>query len=257
MTSSKAVYGTASLDFDTMRIVFVVAHAGALFQCLARTMQDRLRGSQVYVTEADGALPDLDHDPQLALIDANCSKEMSGLTAACRAHYPNTAIALLLDENSEQADQCDMLFAAGKVQGILPWALKLDVWLAALSLLMSGGEYYPAQSLRQGTGTTMRSPSFEPKAANNEIPALPCLTARESQILELIAEGYQNKLIAHRMSLSVHTVKVHVHNLLSKLQVTNRTQAAAAYRRKFVQRPASPAKRPAGSGGFGVIRPNS
>jgi DNA-binding NarL/FixJ family response regulator len=55
------------------------------------------------------------------------------------------------------------------------------------------------------------------------------LTARERQILQLVSEGYQNKLIADLMSLSEHTVKAHVHNLIAKLRVTNRTQAAAAF----------------------------
>lgn len=63
------------------------------------------------------------------------------------------------------------------------------------------------------------------------ITALSSLTAREQEILELLSEGHQNKLIAHKMSLSEHTVKVHVHNLLAKLRVSNRTQAAATYRK--------------------------
>jgi len=56
---------------------------------------------------------------------------------------------------------------------------------------------------------------------------LDALTAREREILILVSEGYQNKLIADRMALSEHTVKAHVHNLIAKLRVTNRTQAAA------------------------------
>ncbi|MGH6862017.1 MAG: response regulator transcription factor, partial [Phyllobacterium sp.] len=48
--------------------------------------------------------------------------------------------------------------------------------------------------------------------------------------LELLSEGLQNKIIADRLTLSEHTVKVHVHNLIRKLRVHNRTQAAAVYR---------------------------
>ena len=49
-------------------------------------------------------------------------------------------------------------------------------------------------------------------------------------MLGLLSQGLQNKLIADRLELSEHTVKVHVHNLIRKLHVHNRTQAAAVFR---------------------------
>ena len=50
------------------------------------------------------------------------------------------------------------------------------------------------------------------------------LTAREIQVMELLAEDKSNQQIAARLHLSVHTVKKHVHNLLAKLQVCHRDQ---------------------------------
>lgn len=52
------------------------------------------------------------------------------------------------------------------------------------------------------------------------------LTLREQQILKLITEGLNNKDIAEKLSLSVYTVKNHVSNIISKLAVSDRTQAA-------------------------------
>jgi DNA-binding NarL/FixJ family response regulator len=52
------------------------------------------------------------------------------------------------------------------------------------------------------------------------------LTAREFQVLELVARGMDNQEIAETMHLSPHTVKNHVSSLLVKLQVENRIQAA-------------------------------
>jgi len=52
------------------------------------------------------------------------------------------------------------------------------------------------------------------------------LTARESQILKLISEGYSNTDIANELSLSVNTTKVHVASILQKLGVDDRLQAA-------------------------------
>jgi LuxR family maltose regulon positive regulatory protein len=53
------------------------------------------------------------------------------------------------------------------------------------------------------------------------------LSAREREVLQLIAEGMSNQEIAARLYLSLHTVKVHARNIYAKLAVTNRTQAVA------------------------------
>lgn len=52
------------------------------------------------------------------------------------------------------------------------------------------------------------------------------LTERESEVLNLIAEGRSNKAIARNLNLSDSTVRVHVRSLLRKLKLQNRTQAA-------------------------------
>ena len=53
----------------------------------------------------------------------------------------------------------------------------------------------------------------------------PELSEREREILDLLAQGYKNAEIAHQLVLSEKTVRNHVSNILSKLQVTDRTQA--------------------------------
>jgi DNA-binding NarL/FixJ family response regulator len=56
------------------------------------------------------------------------------------------------------------------------------------------------------------------------------LTTREREILRLIDGGLSNKEIAGRLSIEVATVKNHVHNILEKLHVRTRTEAAARLR---------------------------
>jgi two-component system, NarL family, nitrate/nitrite response regulator NarL len=53
------------------------------------------------------------------------------------------------------------------------------------------------------------------------------LTRRESEILQLVADGLSNKEIANELTITEGTVKNHVHNALEKLHLTNRVQAAA------------------------------
>ncbi|MFC5826986.1 ATP-binding protein [Nonomuraea insulae] len=58
------------------------------------------------------------------------------------------------------------------------------------------------------------------------------LTAREVEVLRLVAEGMTNREIAERLFIAQKTVSVHVSNILGKLEVSTRTQAAAAARRQ-------------------------
>ena len=55
----------------------------------------------------------------------------------------------------------------------------------------------------------------------------PPITARELEILQLVAEGLSNKQIGRRLSITEGTVKNHVHNALEKLHLDNRIQAAS------------------------------
>jgi DNA-binding CsgD family transcriptional regulator len=53
------------------------------------------------------------------------------------------------------------------------------------------------------------------------------LTARELEVLRLVAEGESNKSIARRLGISAHTAKFHVASVLDKLDATGRTDAVA------------------------------
>jgi DNA-binding CsgD family transcriptional regulator len=64
-------------------------------------------------------------------------------------------------------------------------------------------------------------------AAATEPEANVTLTARELEVLALLAEGASNKLIGRRLGISAHTAKYHVARLLEKLDAVSRTDAVA------------------------------
>ena len=65
---------------------------------------------------------------------------------------------------------------------------------------------------------------FHANTAENEAPAEP-LTGREMEVLQLLAEGLPNKIIANKLSITDHTVKFHVNAIMGKLGVQSRTEA--------------------------------
>lgn len=58
------------------------------------------------------------------------------------------------------------------------------------------------------------------------------LTPREREVLELIAEGLSNKIIALRLAISEHTAKFHVNSILDKLEADTRTDAVVRAARR-------------------------
>ena len=81
----------------------------------------------------------------------------------------------------------------------------------------------------------MLSPSFITLHAHETAPlpttsdALAALGTRELEVLERLALGQRNRSIAEDLHISESTVKFHVANILTKLSVTTRTEAAALY----------------------------
>ena len=67
----------------------------------------------------------------------------------------------------------------------------------------------------------------------SRVPAIECLTSRELQVIHLMQEGLTNKEIAKRLSIALATVKNHVHNILKKLDLPRRAQAAALVRSRL------------------------
>jgi NarL family two-component system response regulator LiaR len=67
------------------------------------------------------------------------------------------------------------------------------------------------------------------------LPGLDQFTEREVDVLRLLAEGWTNKAIAEKLSISAATVRAHVSSILLKLQVENRTQAAVVARERLLR----------------------
>lgn len=82
-----------------------------------------------------------------------------------------------------------------------------------------------AEQIKKYFQPAVKTPESE-QAVNLPLAGLEALTERERQVLTLIAEGRKNLDIADMLCISPGTVRVHVHSILNKLNVRDRTQAA-------------------------------
>jgi len=112
--------------------------------------------------------------------------------------------------------------AIGQV-GLLPMDLHVDSWVSVLRLLACGENYMPAELI------AVEADVSAAVTAENEAGEVVCLTERELEVLRIAAEGKQNKIIADELNLSQHTVKLHMHHVIAKLGLHNRTEAAIWY----------------------------
>jgi NarL family two-component system response regulator LiaR len=149
--------------------------------------------------------------PQLNGIDA--TREIADTS-------PKTAV-LVLTVSAQESDIVDAMLAGAcgyLVKGSSPEALCAGIEAAARGESMI--------SAPVAAKLVARLRADEATRTGNDSP-LAFLSARELEILGLLASGRANDDIAYRLKISPFTVRNHISNLLRKLQVDNRTQAAA------------------------------
>lgn len=109
--------------------------------------------------------------------------------------------------------------------GALGYILKrssMDVLERAITLVLAGERYVQVPAEFLDGADEAAAPAERPRGAD----PLEGLTARQHEVLKLLALGHSNKEIAKSLGLLEGTVKVHVRDILRKLGVSNRTQAA-------------------------------
>jgi DNA-binding NarL/FixJ family response regulator len=111
-----------------------------------------------------------------------------------------------------------------RLAGYIPVTSTSEIAAAALRLMAAGGRYVPCKA---DATIAMNGRSDN----RRELPAIiqegeAQLTRRERAVLECLRRGLPNKLIAYDLAISIGTVKMHVHNIMAKLGVHNRTEAA-------------------------------
>lgn len=113
------------------------------------------------------------------------------------------------------------LLAAG-AHGVLRRDVSTERLVQAMGTVMHGLAVIDPMLLDEPRPVGIASARLGAEAAEVEVEPL---TARETEVLELVASGLSNKMIAEELRISAHTVKFHVNAILAKLDVHSRTEA--------------------------------
>jgi DNA-binding NarL/FixJ family response regulator len=160
-------------------------------------------------------------DVDIVLLDLNLPENMAiEIVRSFRKNRPSTKVIILVPDEHHGLLDC---IAAG-VQGcVLERASMTELNIAIQKAMQGETVCSPdfaatmfSELSRTSNGVTWQIPA---SAARTR------LTAREHEVIELIAKRNSNKQIARELCVSLYTVKNHVHNILEKLNVESRSEA--------------------------------
>ena len=126
-------------------------------------------------------------------------------------------VPVVVISESVDTDRIVNAFRCG-ARGVVPFDTTIGITVEAIRLALVGGVYVPP-ALIFSESNRVANAKISPGHGKS------VFTARESAVIQALRKGKANKVIASDLRVSESTVKVHIHNVMRKLQVSNRTEA--------------------------------
>ncbi len=168
-------------------------------------------------------------NPNVVLMDIGLP-ELDGIQATALIKKSNPDIKVLIFTSRESEDDVFDSLSAGADGYIMKGADEVQM-IAAIKAVAEGTAWLdPAiaklvlSNVRKQSSASKNIP-IPPNNIPNNAKNIYGLTERELQVLALIVEGNNNAQIAKKLVITLSTAKAHVHSILQKLYVANRTQA--------------------------------
>lgn len=207
-------------DEQPIRVLLVDDHS--LFRSGIRSLLQRHAEFTVVGEAADGVegikrVKQL--QPDVVLLDLNMPG-MSGVETLQLMKQDCPGCAILMLTVSEESNDLGLAMRAG-ANGYLIKNIETDYLLRAIRRA-AAGETVVAEALTGKLVAQLHAGA----QAERPVSELDKLTPREKDILACLALGESNKIIARKLDLAESTVKIHVQNVLKKLKLSSRVQAA-------------------------------
>ncbi|MFJ7977230.1 response regulator [Peribacillus sp. NPDC096379] len=145
-------------------------------------------------------------------------------TKLIKSHFPEMKVLMLTTFNDSE-----LIFSALEegASGYLLKDMSTDTIVQAMLTVQSGGIVLPPEATGQMVKEMKRIKHLDSASNEVEVPAtFHELTSREVDVLKYLGYGYNNKEIANTLFITEGTVKNHVSNIINKLELRDRTQAA-------------------------------
>ncbi|MGP8538632.1 response regulator [Pseudomonas protegens] len=155
--------------------------------------------------------------PDLAILDIRMPL-LNGLGAARLLQQRQPEVKVVIFTMDDSPDHLEAAMAAGAVGYLLKDASREEV-LDALQRVARGEE-----ALNSAVSARLLRRMSE--RGNGQAPQAQALTARERQVLGLVAGGFSNREIGEKLGITTGTAKAHVERVIGKLGAADRTQAA-------------------------------
>jgi two-component system nitrate/nitrite response regulator NarL len=208
---------TGTTHLSSMRIL-IVAEARVHREALARALLSRGNGLLVTATPPDETLATVSADkPHVAVFDVTPEVGLSLLAEVRRRTYELKSV--VIGAPHKEADV--VAWARAGVAGYVTTDDSLDDLITAIAAVAHGETTFSS-----GIPPVLLH-RIATLASAGVAASLATLTARETQVADLLTEGLSNKEIALTLSIALPTVKAHVHNILSKLNARRRGEAVA------------------------------
>jgi DNA-binding NarL/FixJ family response regulator len=176
-------------------------------------------------TGREAIVQTLEHHPQVVVLDISMP-DTDGLQACqqIRARAPDTNVLILTMHESEE--YFFQALRAGAAGYLVKKAAPSDLHMAIRTVAQGEAFLYPglAKALIRVYTATPPAPLLVPDDDEQRAETLRVLSARELEVLKLVAEGYTNQDIANQLVLSIKTVQAHRAHVMEKLELENITQ---------------------------------
>jgi DNA-binding NarL/FixJ family response regulator len=201
-------------------VAFVAVVEGRPFirECIRRSVQSALSVPVVTYSTLSELGAELHHASiglvVLSLIECTSEACSSALKDLSEFASGQPVIALA---SSNDVDLAHAAIRCG-AKGFIPVTMGFEIAIEVMRFVLAGGTYVPADCLLVTDQRGLRAPTTFPR------PYM--LTSRELSVVRAIQQGKSNKIIANELNMCLSTVKVHVRNVMRKLNAKNRTEVA-------------------------------